>query len=868
MKTLKKTLCMVLAIVMVLGLFTVGSLAATELTTSFKDAGSINYKEAVDVLNGIGVIDGMDGYFKPQDTLTREQAAKILCYMILGKSQAEALRANSAPFNDVAANRWSAGFISFCVSEKIVAGVGDGNFDPAGQLTGYQWAKMLLVALGYDPEVEELTGANWAINTAKKALAAGIFDGNLDGNYTTPCTREEACLYALNTMKADMVEYKTKGTLINIGDASITTGGSAATKVENTKANDYRTVAADQDTVMQFAEQYWPKLKMASGKTTGFGAPGNEWNYKSEKIGTYAKDADGSVVITSVTGTKAQLKTWIEEINKDYKLDTAVTYALNGDAKTGYTPAIGDVLTVYDTDDNSTVDKVVVKRYEGLKIDDVDTNVNSADAKKGITAYVTIDGNPYKPGSDEGKEKVPGYNAGTYVKKAILVVARKGDNTILESYVATKNEGVVTAYTASTSIAIDGKTYSYNNTLRTTATRDKYKSGDWTGTYAAYTDKNGYAVYVDEIEAGKTSADALYVVKLYNTKDDNAYGENVTTYKAQVVDMTGKEQVLVIGYTKAGSATLKNTKMHKDDDATYTTYVNTFVTSKLNSTDNFYELVPFVSKGNTVVETKISKDVTLKTDTTRLDGAETFRLNSDTQYIIVKGDGSSLKITNKTGGANIAVVKADGDLIGVIAAKSGSAKIASYVVIKSKEGASTTYDDLLYYKSGKPAEVDGGQQVTLYDVNGKQAKYKISSSDTVTKGTFYKYKIDSKGVYDLEDVAEVSLGADKLWKDKKADAVYYKASFNEVYNNTVTFTTSEGYKYSDIPASKAVVVDLHETDQAQYEYNGGTKNTYGGTVSTLEKLGDLKNNSYTILANFYTKEADGAVIIFITGIEK
>ncbi len=65
---------------------------------------------------------------------------------------------NSSLFSDVAADRWSAGYIGYCVQQGILAGTGNGKFDPEGELTGLAFAKMLLVALGYDPAIEQLCG--------------------------------------------------------------------------------------------------------------------------------------------------------------------------------------------------------------------------------------------------------------------------------------------------------------------------------------------------------------------------------------------------------------------------------------------------------------------------------------------------------------------------------------------------------------------------------------------------------------------------------------------------------------------------------------------------------------------------------------
>ena len=71
--------------------------------------------------------------------------------------------------------------------------------------------KMLLGALGYDAEVEGYTGPNWSINVAKKAIGLGL-NQSLEKTFNGVdfVTREEAALYAFNTLKADLVEYDQK----------------------------------------------------------------------------------------------------------------------------------------------------------------------------------------------------------------------------------------------------------------------------------------------------------------------------------------------------------------------------------------------------------------------------------------------------------------------------------------------------------------------------------------------------------------------------------------------------------------------------------------------------------------------------------
>ena len=214
MRTLKKTLSLLLAVALVLSLTVVGASAAYtgNKVDTLKDAADVgaDYSEAVGVMVGLGIIEGYDdGTLRPETTYTREQAAKIIAYMQLGPKDADSLRCTKAPFTDVAADRWSAGYIAYCVEQGIIDGMGDGTFQPEAQLTGYQWAKMLLCAVGYGRN-DEYVGSSWSLNTAKDALDKGIFDGDLVGADHTPLQRQQAILYAFNALtneKASVVVY-------------------------------------------------------------------------------------------------------------------------------------------------------------------------------------------------------------------------------------------------------------------------------------------------------------------------------------------------------------------------------------------------------------------------------------------------------------------------------------------------------------------------------------------------------------------------------------------------------------------------------------------------------------------------------------
>ena len=282
---MKKLLALVLALVMTMSLVTISNAA-------FKDADKIDYDEAVTVMNAVGVLVGDENQnFNPKENLTRAQAAKIISYLLLGNKTAEAL-VGSGKFTDVAKTSWSAGFVDYCAATGVVNGVGDSKFDPNGQLTGYQFAKMLLVALGYDATIEGFTGADWQINVSKRADQADLFDGlSINGNVAL--TREQAAQMCLNTLKSPLVEYSNKGGNLTINGATLNIGASNAEyKTTSTKLSE-QTIYANKlnssagEYIVEFAEQYYPELELKYSEDA-FGRPCYQWFYDKKDLGTFA----------------------------------------------------------------------------------------------------------------------------------------------------------------------------------------------------------------------------------------------------------------------------------------------------------------------------------------------------------------------------------------------------------------------------------------------------------------------------------------------------------------------------------------------------------------------------------------------------
>ena len=149
---------------------------------------------------------------------------------------------------------------------------------------------MLLGALGYDQSIEGYTGTNWTVNVAGRAYEIGLTDGNDNFVGSKACTREEAALYAVNTLQATLVEYENKGSSITINGIEVVQGASAPTYVTSTVYNQATSINADRDNsgdyTVEFAERYQTDLRL-TGDTDVFGRPARVWSWKGEEIGTY-----------------------------------------------------------------------------------------------------------------------------------------------------------------------------------------------------------------------------------------------------------------------------------------------------------------------------------------------------------------------------------------------------------------------------------------------------------------------------------------------------------------------------------------------------------------------------------------------------
>ena len=480
---MKKFLSLVLALVMTMSLVTISAGAK-----DFTDDSTINYAEAVDVMSAIGVVGGYaDGSFNPQGGLTRGAAAKIICNMILGPTTAGALKADAAPYKDVAVDNTFAGYIAFCAKEGIISGYADGTFRPAAPLTGYAFMKMLLGALGYDAAIEGYTGANWSINVAKRALNIGLDKGlKEEFSGSKALNREEACLYAFNTLKADMVEYDTKGTQITINGVVIASGASEAKPVGGKKP--------------LFMDNYFSKLHGDKDAEDAFGRPATKWTWKSKEVGTYADEADVSYT--------AQVK--IKDIYSDLGLDKGivadnVTVIVNGDGEDVDSFAItkNDKETKIGANGMLTEiflekkDKEDPDKITGAKVIEINTFIGEVvDVdEKDDERYIDI--------KSETLKDTFSYTTEEFEEDDIVLFTIANDE-VQSVALAEKQTGTLTK-TVGSKYTIDGETYSKSDKCEAGSLKVK-EDVDF------YLDSYGYVIKIDLTKDEITVDDLAYVL--------------------------------------------------------------------------------------------------------------------------------------------------------------------------------------------------------------------------------------------------------------------------------------------------------------------------------------------------------------------
>jgi len=755
---------------------------------AFKDADKIDYKEAVDVMNAIGVFVGDEnGNFNAKENLTREQAAKIIAYLELGDKTADAL-VGSNIFTDVASTRWSAGFVGYCAQAGVVNGVGDSKFNPTGALTALQFGKMLLVELGYDAKAEKMEGIDWAINTSKLMAKAKLMDG-IDGSVNQVITREQAAKMSLNALKAPTVVYDTKGSSLTVNGAEINFGASEAK---------YNTsdVAADQNIsekkltsgeyTVELGEKLYPKLVLVDGDYAeaydAFLRPADAWYYKNQKIGTYAWTPDLTYT-ESVSASELYMDLGISTVANGKKASYVAVDGVRNATQESYliqksntTDKFGGngVLTEVYKDDNF-VYIVEINTYVG------DVSAVSAGTKT-QNAYVTI--------ANRGNG-----TSGTYETTDFAV-----DDVVLYTYSykldGAKYEGIQSVTKAAAKITgnLSEVTLGKNATVGST----KYDFSKKIANVADTTmlkydvdvilDSYGYAI---DIQPTNTNTAYAYVLNVKATA-----GDFNTTAKAELLFTDGTTQVVSLNNSKDGTNVYTKGTSTAGTDNVNILKIGDIVKYQVNNADKY--TLERVAQQNAKIANVLKSGSTytgLVAGTQTSNGSYSFKANNvdytangKTLFLVATKNGTGTVYTVYEGIKNVPSITTSAAVNSAVYVENGVAKI---VFIDARENALVSSSTVIFLKPNSTMTATTNSKLGTYYtyseaiVNGEKVEdFKVAADSFANVTAARAGGMFTAVAYDDNKIATVS------------SPISVATGTGKYYNKTVTIAGS-AYTYTD-----------------------------------------------------------------------
>ena len=518
MRNLKRALSLAMASVMLLGMMVVGTGA------SYKDVTSKENKEAIEVLQAVGVMVGDEkGNFNPDQNVTRNEMAVVMANLM---DYRVASYSGTSPFTDVPS--WAEPYVAACYTNGITSGMSATTYGGNQTVTAAQAALMLMKALGYFQYQSDF-GDDWQLATVSQANKIDLFDG-VKAGVREAMTRNDLAQLVLNTLMAGTVEADDSTIKVDTGDVVveagkvkynyITSGKEYADSIDSTLDTSVDG-SNSAGSIVQLGEKlYQGDLKRnESSQTSGFNAPAVRWSYNAVEVGTYAKKADytfegkvkSSAMYDAVGKTAAKEYDWnvyLDGDRNDVTLFDRADVAANNSANLDGTDR-GTTTYVYVNDDAKakTVTVCIVSSYaaEIVKSDDGTITLDDADLKYDIEGYDEEDVVLY----------TKSYDGANWTVESVIGIAERV-------------EGVVTKVKNTDSIVIDDTTYNYNSTI---AASDKITIDSYDENVAVYLDAQGNIVRIGE---ATESNDYAYVISIGYEEDKYGSGD-VTCYAKMVL---------------------------------------------------------------------------------------------------------------------------------------------------------------------------------------------------------------------------------------------------------------------------------------------------------------------------------------------
>ena len=828
MRNLKRALSLALAAIMLIGMMVVSASAASYNDLTDKD--QIVNKDAVSMLVSLGIIEGKpDGSYAPTENVDRAQMAKMLSVIMnKGVDNSALYQSVNSGLTDITSH-WAKGHINYCYTTGIIAGRGTGTFDPSATVTALEAAKMLLVAVGYDPAIEGFEGADWAINVSVRADEQGIFEG-FTKDLSAPLNRDDAALLIYNALDVEMIQsYTTNNYPIAYSDhRTILADKYGVIKVQGVVvANEWASLASDDgdaalkegkttiyngEGIFSTTGNTTVSKEDASLKTQTFNVS-TPVDMLGKTVNLYIKKttilADSTVygdpVVSDVNTVVTTGETVLYSGAKDPQVDYDKLLGENGltdkDAKYFWnynsgkyipntTEKYGDktanvkgaTLTIIDNNGDGEVDYVLSVEKALADI----TSVNSKKETVTVRTLGTLDNKDVVGYEDMAKEDVVlyvQYGGRTYLEKPEVVTGEMEHFNVkgTEKYMTVGGE----KYKAD-----ELETNARTEVVKFDVTEcDKANGVQFETSYNFYLDDYGNVIAFEEVEAA---------AKNYALVLDSAFSTNMLNTDAQVKVLLpdGTEKTYQLNW----SASVKNWKDANETTEQATEQLKTFLGTDDGRAGSAGVYPAAGAAAGNLIAYSINDDDKMTIDLPALDvGKVVDGSHAGSDY----SDGKFFQADHETLDANVS----KGDVEIDTSASKGGDPVGTYGI---------DADTIVYYYNGKDGSVAVGydNMAKLIDKNGVLAETgkKIIDAGTNTNGTANgEVKVSVVDLY-KSDVANVVVLYTSQAKFGNEDYVFVMPEF-DVYNDYFYYTViHEDGTMEEVKSEENLRNDLKGTD--------------------------------------------------------
>ncbi len=828
MRNLKRALSLALAAIMLIGMMVVSACAVSYNDLTDKD--QIVNKDAVSMLVSLGIIEGKpDGSYAPTENVDRAQMAKMLSVIMnKGVDNSALYQSVNSGLTDITSN-WAKGHINYCYTTGIIAGRGNGTFDPSATVTALEAAKMLLVAVGYDPAIEGFEGADWAINVSVRADEQGIFEG-FTKDLSAPLNRDDAALLIYNALDVEMIQsYTTNNYPIAYSDhRTILADKYGVIKVQGVVvANEWASLASDDgdaalkegkttiyngEGIFSTTGNTTVSKEDASLKTQTFNVS-TPVDMLGKTVNLYIKKttilADSTVygdpVVSDVNTVVTTGETVLYSGAKDPQVDYDKLLGENGltdkDAKYFWnynsgkyipntTEKYGDktanvkgaTLTIIDNNGDGEVDYVLSVEKALADI----TSVNSKKETVTVRTLGTLDNKDVVGYEDMAKEDVVlyvQYGGRTYLEKPEVVTGEMEHFNVkgTEKYMTVGGE----KYKAD-----ELETNARTEVVKFDVTEcDKANGVQFETSYNFYLDDYGNVIAFEEVEAA---------AKNYALVLDSAFSTNMLNTDAQVKVLLpdGTEKTYQLNW----SASVKNWKDANETTEQATEQLKTFLGTDDGRAGSAGVYPAAGAAAGNLIAYSINDDDKMTIDLPALDvGKVVDGSHAGSDY----SDGKFFQADHETLDANVS----KGDVEIDTSASKGGDPVGTYGI---------DADTIVYYYNGKDGSVAVGydNMAKLIDKNGVLAETgkKIIDAGTNTNGTANgEVKVSVVDLY-KSDVANVVVLYTSQAKFGNEDYVFVMPEF-DVYNDYFYYTViHEDGTMEEVKSEENLRNDLKGTD--------------------------------------------------------